>query len=138
MVRSRREFGAKVRTSTIVSVAFGRPPESVQRHQLISGDAQQSQVKTKILHGQISAVRRTPSRLVMAQPHSDARDRHCRSQALARVTSPPESSLVLRLVVSKQLQVDGIRQCVVSQVVWVPVVSAVVESTDLGRGSGIT
>ena len=47
-------------------------------------------------------------------------------------------SLVLPLVVSKQLQVDGIRQCVVSQVVWVPVVSAIVESTDLGRGSGIT
>jgi hypothetical protein len=47
-------------------------------------------------------------------------------------------TLVLPLVVSKQLQVDGIRQCVVSQVVWVPVVSAIVESTDLGRGSGIT
>ena len=45
---------------------------------------------------------------------------------------------MLPLVVSKQLQVDGIRQCVVSQVVWVPVVSAVVEGTDPGRGSGIT
>ena len=49
-----------------------------------------------------------------------------------------DESLVLPQVVSKQLQVDGIRQCVVSQVVWVPVVSAVVDSTGLGRGSGIT
>jgi hypothetical protein len=57
----------------------------------------------------------------------------------ARIIPPStDSRLVWSLVVSKQLQVDGIRQCVVSQVVWVPVVSAVVESTDLGRGSGIT
>src|SRR6476660_9178453 len=47
-------------------------------------------------------------------------------------------TLALPLVVSQQLQVDGIRQCVVSQVVCVPVVSAIVECTDLGRGSGIT
>ena len=46
--------------------------------------------------------------------------------------------LVLLLVVPKQLQVDGIGQCVVSQVVGVPVISAVVERTDPGRRGGIT
>src|SRR6476659_4620725 len=72
-----------------------------------------------------SSLRRTcgpPSSTASSAPHN------------RRESRDVLTGLVLPLV-SKQLQVDGIRQCLVSQVVWVPVVSAVVESTDLGRGS---
>ena len=48
------------------------------------------------------------------------------------------AGLLWPLAVPEQTQVDGIRQCVVTGVVGVPVVSAVVESKDPGRGIRVT
>ena len=48
------------------------------------------------------------------------------------------AGLLWPLAVPEQTQVDCIRQCVVTGVVGVPVVSAVVESKDPGRGIRVT
>src|SRR6266496_3271600 len=50
----------------------------------------------------------------------------------------PAMRALLTLAVPKQPQVDCIRQRVVAGVVWVPVVSAVVDSKDLSRGIRVT